>query len=87
MNVHVFARIKKNTNEKMLWLRTFASTAIGLITNVVLFTLLAFIGIKSVEQIVQMILISLVIRIFTAFAEIGFLYLMKIIRPRIIVEK
>lgn len=87
LNVHVFDRIKKSTDGKMLWLRTFASTAIGLITNVVLFTLLAFIGIKSVEQMVQMILISLVIRIFTAFVEIGFLYLMKIIRPKIIVEK
>ena len=83
LNVNVFSKIKEKTDGKMLWLRTFVSTAIGLLFNIVLFTLLAFIGVKSFQQMLQMITISVVIRIFTAFIEIAFLYLMKIMNAKL----
>lgn len=83
MNVNIFSKIKEKTDGKMLWLRTFISTVVGLLFNIVLFTLLAFVGVKSISQIIQMILISVVIRIFTAFIEIAFLYVMRIMNNKL----
>lgn len=83
MNVNIFSKIKEKTDGKMLWLRTFISTAIGLLFNIVLFTLLAFVGVKSISQMLQMILISVVIRIFTSFIEIAFLYAMRVMNNKL----
>ena len=83
LNVNIFSKIKEKTDGKMLWLRTFISTAVGLLFNIVLFTLIAFIGVKTFSQMLQMMFISVVIRIFTAFIEIAFLYVMKIMNKRL----
>lgn len=83
LNVNIFSKIKEKTNGKMLWLRTFISTAVGLLFNIVLFTLLAFVGEKSFSQMLQMILISVIIRIFTAFIEVAFLYAMRIMNNKL----
>ena len=83
MNVNIFSKIKEKTDGKMLWLRTFISTVIGLLFNIVLFTILAFVGVKSISQMIQMILISVVIRLFTAFIEIAFLYVMRIMNNKL----
>jgi len=77
LNVNIFAKIKKQTGDKKLWLRTFVSTFVGLTTNAVVFTLLAFIGLKSIDQMLQMIFISVCVRLFTGVIELGFLYFMK----------
>lgn len=80
LNVNVFAKIKQSTGEKKLWLRTFVSTTIGLVTNAVLFTFLAFVGIRTVDQMLQMIFISVSVRFFTGFIELAFLYFMKYLK-------
>jgi uncharacterized integral membrane protein (TIGR00697 family) len=80
LNVNIFAKIKKQTGEKKLWLRTFVSTTVGLTTNAVLFTLMAFVGIRTVEQMLQMIFISVSVRLFTGFIELAFLYFMKYLK-------
>jgi uncharacterized integral membrane protein (TIGR00697 family) len=77
LNVNIFAKIKKQTGGKKLWLRTFVSTVVGLTTNAILFTFLAFVGLRSVDQMLQMIFISVSVRLFTGFIELGFLYFMK----------
>lgn len=77
LNVNIFAKIKKQTGGKKLWLRTFVSTLVGLTTNAILFTFLAFVGLRSVDQMLQMIFISVSVRLFTGFIELGFLYFMK----------
>ena len=80
INVNVFAKIKQQTGGKKLWLRTFVSTIVGLTTNAVLFTLLAFVGIRSLEQMLQMIFISVGVRLLTGFIELAFLYFMRYLK-------
>lgn len=87
LNVNIFAKIKQKTGEKKLWLRTFASTIIGLTTNAVLFTLLAFVGIRTLDQMLQMIFISVSVRLFTGFIELGFLYFMRYLRDKGVILK
>jgi len=82
LNVNIFAKIKKQTGGKKLWLRTFVSTFVGLTTNAVLFTLLAFVGLRTVDQMLQMVFISVSVRLFTGFLELGFLYFMKYLRDK-----
>lgn len=82
LNVHIFAKIKKNTGNGKLWLRTFVSTFVGLVTNAVLFTLLAFAGTKSVAQMSQMVLISVVVRLAAGVLELIFLYFMTFLREK-----
>lgn len=80
LNVNIFAKIKKQTGGKKLWLRTFVSTFVGLLTNAVLFTFLAFVGLRSLEQMLQMIFISVGVRLLTGFIELAFLYFMRYLR-------
>lgn len=82
LNVHIFAKIKKNTGSGKLWLRTFVSTFVGLVANAILFTLLAFAGTKSVEQMSQMVLISVIVRLAASVLELIFLYFMTFLREK-----
>ena len=65
INVNVFDKIKKKTEGRMLWLRTFVSTVVGLFVNAVVFTVLAFAGTVPVAGMVTMVLISVTVRIVT----------------------
>ncbi len=87
LNVHLFAKIKNKTGSGKLWLRTFVSTTVGLITNAVLFTLLAFVGTKSIGQMGQMVLISVGVRLATGFLELVFLYFMTFLRKKGVILK
>lgn len=87
LNVHLFARIKNRTGAKMLWLRTFISTSVGLVVNALLFTLLAFAGLKSVAVMAQMVIISVGVRLATGVLELIFLYFMTFLRKAGIILK
>ena len=87
LNVNIFAKIKGRTGSKMLWLRTFVSTAVGLVVNAMLFTLMAFVGTKSVAVMAQMVLISVTVRLATGVLELIFLYFMTFLRSKKIILK
>lgn len=82
LNVRVFDKIKEKTGGKALWLRTFASTAIGLFADAFLFTVIAFAGVKSVAAMAQSVFISLIIRVLSGSLELIFLYGMKALRNK-----
>lgn len=82
INVVVFAKIKEKTGGRMLWLRTFSSTVLGLLVNSVLFTILAFAGAVPVSALLEMIFISAIIRIVTGFIEVAFLYIMTFLKHK-----
>ena len=50
--------------------------------NAILFTLLAFAGTKSVEQMSQMVLISVIVRLAAGVLELIFLYFMTFLREK-----
>lgn len=77
LNVHLFAKIKNKTGTGKLWLRTLVSTSVGLVANAIIFTVLAFAGTKSLAAMVQMVIISVVVRLATGLLELIFLYFMK----------
>lgn len=87
LNVHLFAKIKNKTGGNKLWLRTFVSTAVGLVVNAIIFTLLAFVGTKSVSAMAQMVLISVSVRLATGVLELAFLYFMTFLRNKGVILK
>lgn len=87
LNVHIFAKIKKSTGNSKLWLRTFVSTFVGLCTNAILFTVLAFAGTRSVAEMAQMIFISIVVRAAAGLLELIFLYFMTFLRNKGLILK
>ena len=87
LNVHIFARIKNATGSGQLWLRTLVSTSVGLVVNAIIFTLLAFVGTRSVAQMVQMVIISVCVRLATGVLELFFLYFMTYLRNKRVILK
>lgn len=87
LNVHLFAKIKQKTSGNMLWLRTLISTSVGLVANAIIFTLLAFAGAKSLAAMVQMVLISVTVRLSTGVLELVFLYFMKYLQKTGVILK
>lgn len=82
LNVHIFAKIKQKTDGGLLWLRTLVSTIVGLFANAVLFTFLAFSFTVPLSSMVQMITISVIVRVVTGFLELFFLYGMHYLKDK-----
>lgn len=87
LNVNIFAKIKGKTGDKALWLRTLVSTIVGLFANAIIFTILAFAGLKPIGVMLQMILISVVVRAATGVLELAFLYFMTLLRNKGVILK
>ena len=79
INVSLYARIKKMTDNRFLWLRSIISTISSSFFNALLFSLFAFLGIKELNSIFQMIIVSVIVRAFTGVLEIPFLYGIRLI--------
>lgn len=87
LNVHLFAKIKGKTGGKALWLRTLVSTVVGLFVNAIIFTVLAFAGLKPLNVMIQMVIISVTVRTFTGVVELAFLYFMTFLRKKGVILK
>ena len=87
LNVHLFAKIKEKTKGNMLWLRVTVSTTVGLTLNAFIFTLLAFVGVRPWDQIVQMVVLSVSVRLVTGVVELLFLYFMKFLQKSGVILK
>ena len=87
INVNIFDKIKQKTEGTFLWLRTLVSTTVGLFVNAVVFTLLAFAGTVPMGQMLEMVLISVIVRTITGFIEVPFLYFVTYLREKGIILK
>ncbi len=87
LNVNIFAKLKARTKGSMLWLRVFVSTTVGLTVNALIFTLLAFVGVRPWDQIVQMVILSVSVRTVTGVVELAFLYFMKFLQKAGVILK
>lgn len=82
INIALYAKIKLFTNMRKLWLRSLISTITSSFMNAFLFSIFAFWGVKEISVIIQMVILSVVVRIFTGMVEVPFLYMMRLIHER-----
>lgn len=83
INITLYARIKIFTKMRRLWLRSLISTITSSFMNAALFSMLAFWGVKEFDAIAQMIILSVIVRIFTGMVEVPFLYIMRTFHKKI----
>ena len=80
-DVWLFALIKKKMKGKRLWLRNNISTISSQILDNVIFTSIAFIGIYEFSIIIQIFIVSMIMKIIVAALDTPFIYLARKIKP------
>ncbi len=70
VNSYLLCKIKELTNSRFLFLRVFLSTLFAVIIDSILFCYIAFYGIMQNSDIVNMIYVQVIIKIFFAFFNI-----------------
>lgn len=75
LDIFLFEKIKKRTGGKMLWLRNNVATIISQCIENFLFYVIAFAGIYSMKDLVQMTLVCCAIEIVVSIVDTPFLYL------------
>jgi len=80
LDVWLFARIKKMTGSKLLWLRNNGSTFVSQAVDSVIFTVIAFVGIYP--ELWQLILFTYIIKIAVAILDTPFIYLAAQFKPK-----
>jgi uncharacterized integral membrane protein (TIGR00697 family) len=81
LDVFLFEKIKAITGEKYLWLRNNGSTIISQLVDSLIFTTIAFAGIYPLWE---MVVFTYIIKVTVAFLDTPFIYLSKIIKPKIV---
>lgn len=80
-DVWLFALIKKKMEGKKLWLRNNISTISSQILDNVIFTSIAFIGVFEFSIIIQIFIVSMIMKIIVAALDTPFIYLARKIKP------
>ena len=73
LNIYLYNYIKKINNK--LWIRNNISTIISNVLENFIFTIIAFIGIYSIKDIIEIVLVASIIEIFLAIIDTPFFYL------------
>jgi len=82
LDVWLFARIKEKTGGRFLWVRNNISTAIAQLLDAIVFNLIAFLGVYP--NLLEFIIFAYIFKIFLALLDTPFVYLTKIIKPRMV---
>jgi uncharacterized integral membrane protein (TIGR00697 family) len=86
LDVWIFTSVRRLTGERLLWLRTSASTIVSQTTDSFLFHPLAFAGLAGFTSttILNMILFNCLLKLMVALIENPYIYLSKLrwLRPR-----
>ena len=78
LDVHLYTLIKKFLpSDKFLWVRNNAATMVSQLIDTMIFTLIAFAGVFTVNILFQLILTTYLIKIFIAALDTPFLYVAK----------
>lgn len=77
VDIYVFSYLRKRTKGKKLWSRVFGSTIVSLLLDIVIYTSILFIGTRSFSEILQMMIISAIVRVTFSILAVPFLYLLK----------
>jgi hypothetical protein len=80
--VYVYELVRNMTGDKMLWLRAVSANVVSMTVNSILFVLMAFTGALSVAVLTNMILIQILFKFIDSFFELGFLYGLRALKDR-----
>lgn len=80
--VYVYDQVRIWTGGKMLWLRAVSSNIVSMAVNSVLFVVIAFVGVMSLDVLVKMVLVQVLFKFIDSFLEIGFLYALRSLKDR-----
>ena len=75
LDIFLFEKIREKTNGKHLWLRNNVATIVSQCIENFLFYVIAFGGIYSLSELVDMTIVCCIIEIFVALIDTPFLYL------------
>jgi len=84
--VYVYDMVRNITGDKMLWLRAVSANVVSMTVNSILFVLMAFTGVLSVAVLTNMILIQILFKFIDSFFELGFLYGLRGLKNRGILQ-
>ncbi len=73
---------RSGDRDRFLWLRNNAATLIAQAVNIVLFTVIAFLGRYGLTTVLRLMLSSYVIYIFTSFLDTPFVYLSRLMKRK-----
>lgn len=80
--VYVYEKVRTLTGDRMMWLRAISANVVSMTVNSVLFVIMAFAGVLSVGILVNMILIQILFKFIDSFFELGFLYGLRSLKER-----
>jgi uncharacterized integral membrane protein (TIGR00697 family) len=80
--VYVYDLVRVWTNGRMLWLRAVSSNVVSMAVNSVLFVVLAFAGVMSLDVLTKMVLVQVLFKFIDSFFELGFLYGLRALKSR-----
>ena len=80
-DVWLFDLLKRNMKGKKLWLRNNLSTISSQLLDNIIFTSIAFIGIFEFNIIIQIFIVSMIMKIIVAGLDTPFIYIAKRIKP------
>lgn len=69
VNTYLLSKIKALTRSRFLFLRVFFSTFVAVIIDSVLFCFLAFYGVMGGDDLVDMLIVQILIKVFFCFCE------------------
>jgi len=81
-DVWFYAKLKLKDKKNRIWLRNNLSTITSQFLDNVIFTLIAFIGLQSIETIAQIFLTAMLLKIIVAILDTPFIYLSKKIKNK-----
>lgn len=80
--VYVYDFVKNLTGDKLMWVRALSANVVSMTVNSILFVLMAFAGVMSVNILINMILIQVLFKFIDSFFELGFLYGLRALKNR-----
>lgn len=83
LDTYLYDIIKnKLPEDKFLWVRNNGSTMISQLIDSILFTLIAFVGIYSWKVVINLIIVTYIVKLIVAILDTPFIYIAKIIEKK-----
>jgi uncharacterized integral membrane protein (TIGR00697 family) len=80
--VYVYDLVKNWTGGEKLWMRAVSANVVSMTVNSILFVVLAFAGVLSINVLVNMVLVQILFKFIDSFLELGFLYGLREVKAR-----
>ncbi|MGE0845504.1 MAG: queuosine precursor transporter [Flavobacteriaceae bacterium] len=80
--VYVYEKVRQMTGGRWMWVRALSANITSMTVNSILFVLFAFVGVMNTTVLTNMILIQILFKFIDSFFELGFLYALRSLKER-----